>query len=302
MSAVAPIDPAERSQLPVGVAPSEARGGRGTVVLRGLLHDRTALAALTILGLLVLGALLGPIVLRDPTQLEPANRFADPTLTHPFGTDELGRDLFSRVMDAGRLSLGIAAASTAMAMVVGTAWGFVAAVSRGFLDEALMRLVDAAMAIPMILFALIFVAALGTDGETLALIIGLLMIPLTARVARAAVLTELAMDYHRALVAVGVPRWRIMIGEVMPNAAPPLLAQASLNLATSLMVEASLSFVGLGVQPPDASWGTLLQVGYQNLFNTIWYPLFPALAIAATVGALNVVADRVQAILDRTDA
>jgi peptide/nickel transport system permease protein len=96
---------------------------------------------------------------------------------------------------------------------------------------------------------------------------------------------------------VGVPRWRIMLGEVLPNAMPALLAQASLNLATSLMVEASLSFVGLGVQPPSASWGTLLQTGYANLLTTIWYPLFPAIAIIVAVGALNTLGDRLQRIM-----
>jgi ABC-type dipeptide/oligopeptide/nickel transport system permease subunit len=301
MNAVAPAGAPEGPPLAAGAVPAPLAEGRGPGVVRRLLRDRGARAALTILGLLVLGALVGPVLLVDPTQLEPANRFAEPSLAHPFGTDELGRDMLSRVLDAGRLSLGIAAVSTAIAMAVGTLWGFAAAISRGLLDELLMRVADAAMAIPMILFALIFVAAFGSDGPTLALTIGLLMIPLTARVARAAVLAELAMDYHRALVAVGVPRWRIMAGEVLPNAAPPLLAQASLNLATSILVEASLSFVGLGVQPPDASWGTLLQVGYANLFNTIWYPLFPALAIGLAIGAFNTVGDRLQVVLDRSE-
>lgn len=279
-----------------GAAPQAARSDR---VLRRMLRDRVAVAALVVLGILVLAALIGPVVFIDPEHIDPLNRFASPSLAHLFGTDELGRDMLSRVADAGRVSLAIAAASTVISMLIGTAWGFAAGVGRGILDEVLMRIADAAMAIPIILFALIFVAAFGSDGPTLALVVGLLMVPLTARVARSAVLGELAMDYHRALVAVGVPRWRIMAQEILPNAAPALLAQASLNLATSLMVEATLSFVGLGVQPPSASWGTLLQAGYSNLLTTIWYPLFPALAIIVAVGALNTLGDRLQRIMDR---
>jgi peptide/nickel transport system permease protein len=304
VSDMRPGCPAEAAALAgaaEATAPVAAPAGRAGVLGR-LLRDRPAQVALAILALLVLCALLGSALFGSPTDIDPLNQLTEPTGAHPFGTDELGRDLLARTAVAGRISLRVGALATLLAMLVGGLWGVGAAGARGILDDVLMRVADAAMAIPVILFALIFIAALGTDTVTLTLVTGLLMTPLTARVVRAAVLGELANDYVLALRAVGVPTWRIMLVEVLPNTTPALLAQTSLNLATALIVEASLSFVGLGVQPPDASWGTLLKNGYDQLFNTIWYPLFPALAIVLTVGALNVVADRVQAILDRTDA
>lgn len=269
-------------------------------LLRRLLRDRAALIAIGVMSLLALAALFAPLIFMSPREISAADRLAGPSLDHLLGTDELGRDLLSRVANAGRVTLGIGAFSTLVAMVGGTIWGFVAGLRRGIIDEVLMRIVDAAMAIPLILFALIFIAALGSDRATLGLVIGLLMIPLTARVARSAVLTELAMDYYRALVAVGVPRRRILFAELLPNAAPALLAQASLNLATAIMVEASLSFLGLGVQPPDASWGTLLLQGYGRLFDSVWYPIIPALVIIAAVASLNTIGDRLQHLLGRS--
>jgi peptide/nickel transport system permease protein len=294
-------EPVALAAEPAAATPSAGPAGRAGV-LRRLLRDRAAQVALGVLALLTICAVLGSVLFGSPTDIDPVNQIAAPSGAHPFGTDELGRDLLARTAVAGRISLRVGALATLLAMLVGGLWGIGAASARGFVSDVLMRVADAAMAIPVILFALIFIAALGADTVTLTLVTGLLMAPLTARVVRAAVLGELANDYVRALRAVGVPTWRIMLVEVLPNTAPALLAQTTLNLATALIVEASLSFVGLGVQPPDASWGTLLKNGYDQLFNTIWYPLFPALAIVATVGALNVVADRVQAILDRTDA
>jgi peptide/nickel transport system permease protein len=151
------------------------------------------------------------------------------------------------------------------------------------------------------LFALVFVAAFGSDIAAMTVVAGLLMSPLTARIARSAVLAELKSEYVHGLDALGVPRLRILFAEVLPNAAPSLLAQASLNVATSLMLEATLSFVGLGVQPPAASWGTLLKAGYDRLYESVWYPLMPALLIIAAIGALNTVGDQLQRVLHRSD-
>lgn len=272
----------------------------GPGLLRRFLKRPAALAAVVLLGILLVLAILAPFVLASPTEIHAANKFADPSFAHLFGTDELGRDLFSRVAHAGQLSLGFAAGSTAISMLLGTAWGMIAAASPGWLDETLMRIAEAALAIPIILFALVFVAAFGSDLGAMTLVAGLLMSPLTARIARSAVLAELKTEYVHGLAAVGASRPRILFSEVLPNAAPSLLAQASLNLATALMLEATLSFVGLGVQPPQASWGTLLKVGYDRLFESIWYPLMPVLVIVAAIGALNTIGDQLQRVLHRS--
>lgn len=269
-------------------------------LLRSFVSRRPVIVALIVLGILILMALLAPYVLRSPTALDVPHRFAPPSVAHLLGTDELGRDLLSRISYAGQLSLGVAAGATIVSLVLGTVWGLLAASGRRWVDEVLMRLAEATMAIPIILFALAFVAAFGADLIAMTLVAGLLMSPLTARVARSAVLSELKSEYVQGLEAVGVPRIRILFGEVLPNAAPALLAQASVNVATALMLEATLSFLGLGIQPPKASWGTMLQNGYSHLYQSIWYPLMPALVIMAAIAALNTLGNQLQRVLHRS--
>jgi len=289
---------------PLGDLPDPGAGGPGETAGPGLarrfLRRPAAVVALGVLGVLVVLAVIAPFLLASPTEIHATNKFAEPSFAHLFGTDELGRDLFSRVAHAGQLSLGFAAGATVIAMVIGTSWGMLAAARSGWVDEVLMRIAEAALAIPIILFALVFVAAFGSDLGAMTLVAGLLMSPLTARIARSAVLAELKGEYVHGLAAVGVSRTRILFSEVLPNALPALLAQASLNVATSLMLEATLSFVGLGIQPPQASWGTLLKVGYDRLFESIWYPLMPVLVIVVAIGALNTIGDQLQRVLHRS--
>lgn len=278
--------------------PAAAERRRPGVVHR-LLHDPVGLVALTLLGLLVLSAILAPLLARhSPTEIAATELFRPPSADHWLGTDELGRDLFSRVLYGGRIALGIAFGATLIAMVVGVVWGFVSAQAGGWVDEALMRVVDVVMAIPIVMFALILVAALGTNAVTLAIVVGVLLAPATARIARAGILTELQQDYHDAAVAAGVPRLRILFGEVLPNAAPVLIARAAVNAADAIVLEASLSFIGLGVTPPDASWGTLLREGYDQIYRTVWYPLFPGVAIFLAIWSFNMLGDRLQDVLD----
>lgn len=249
--------------------------------------------ALSVLGLIVLLCVLAPLVSSyDPSRLAPTDRFADPSFSHPFGTDELGRDLFTRVLYGGRYSLGIAFGATFVAMLVGSAWGFAAAFGRGFVDELLMRFADVTMAIPQMLFALVFVAAFGTTGAGLALIIGVLLAPVTARMVRSAVLGELQADYYTAAVAYGASVPRLIVRELLPNIAGAIGVQAAINAANAIILEAALSFVGLGVKPPDASWGTLLQQGYQKMYQSADYVIYPAVAIFVTIWMLNLLADQ----------
>lgn len=263
-----------------------------------LRRRRAWVAAMVVILLFVGVSLLSPWIFPDPNDIDVGRVRQPPSLTNPFGTDELGRDLLKRLAHAGRFTLAVGFGATAVSMVLGVLWGMTAATLGGWVDEGLMRPADAILAIPTILFALVLVAAFGADTGSLIFIIGLLMTPLTVRVARSSVLSELQSDYVRGLTAVGVTRPRILVTQVLPNVMPPLIAQATLNVAIAIMVEASLSFVGLGVQPPAASWGTLLKQGYDNLFQTLWQPLFPALAILAMIGALNVAGEQLQKVLD----
>lgn len=248
--------------------------------------------SVSVLALIVLMSVLAPLVAPyDPAQQSP-DRFATPSLAHLFGTDELGRDLFSRVLYGGQLTIFIAGGATLVAMVLGIAWGMVAAFTRGVVDEILMRLADTVMAIPQILFALVFISAFGADPVKLAIIVGILLTPTTARLVRSAVISELQEDYFTAAVAFGSKRSRLLFSEVLPNARGPIVVQAAINAANAILLEASMSFVGLGIAPPEATWGTLVQQGYQKMYQSIGYVLFPALFIFVTIWLLNVLADQ----------
>jgi peptide/nickel transport system permease protein len=282
----------------VAALEAPARRRRGGAAAR-LLGRPAALAALVVVAALVIGAVAAPLVAPYPqNRFDYTHLFAPPSLAHPFGTDELGRDLLTRLLYGGRTSLAIAALATTLAMVGGTLWGFVAAFRRGWNDEVLMRTADLTLALPVILLGLVLVAAFGSSTTSLVLILGILFMPGTARLARSAMLTELHTDYHLAAVSVGAAPWWIALRELLPNTMPVLLARASIVAADAIFVEASLSFVGLGVQPPAASWGTLLERGYAQLYSSYWYPVFPGLVILIAVLALNTLGDNLQRVLD----
>lgn len=256
---------------------------------------RVAVASWIPLGLLaiiVLACVLAPLLAPYDPAGQSSDRFAGPSAAHLFGTDELGRDLFSRVLYGGQLTVFIAGGATLVAMVLGIAWGMAAAFGRGWVDEILMRLADTVMAIPQILFALVFISAFGADPVKLAVIIGVLLTPTTARLVRSSVLSELQEDYFTAAVAFGSTRRRLLFAEVLPNAKGPIVVQAAINAANAILLEASMSFVGLGIAPPEATWGTLVQQGYQKMYQSIGYVLFPALFIFVTIWLLNVLADQ----------
>lgn len=279
---------------PPSPAPASASRARWWRVLTA----RGGRTATVVVLAMVLAALLAPLLYPHVTAVDAANRLLAPSPAHPFGTDELGRDLLGRVLHAGRLTLLISTGAMVLSVVLGAAWGMLAASAGGWLDEVLMRTADAVLAIPMVLFGLVCVAALGTTPGTLVLVLGVLKAPLTARVVRSSTMVELTADYVRGLTVVGTSRSRILFAEVLPNVVPTIVAQATLNIATALMLEATLSFMGLGVQPPEASWGTLLKSGYAVLHQAWWYAVFPAVAIVALVASLNVIGQQLQRTLD----
>ena len=269
------------------------------VFLSRLFRRPTAAIATVVVAAIVIGTVGAPLVAPySPNAFDFDHLFSGPTWAHPFGTDELGRDLLTRVLYGGRTTLQIAALATVIAMVGGSVWGFVAAFKRGWIEELLMRVADLMLGMPVILLGLVLVAAFGSSSSSLVLILGILFMAATARLARAALLSELESDYYLAAISVGAPPWQIMLKELLPNTMPVLLARASVVAAEAIFVEASLSFVGLGVQPPAASWGTLLQKGYGNLYRSYWYPLFPGLVILVAVLALNTLGDNLQRVLD----
>lgn len=266
---------------------------------RRLLRSHSSVIALVALILIALSALLAPLLTRfPPNELHVTDRFLSPNATYWFGTDELGRDLFSRVLYGGRAALAISLGAAIIATVFGLAWGGLAAISHRWTDEILMRLADATMAVPLVLAALIFVAAFGPTVPALLVIIGILQAPWSARVIRASVLSEIQQDYYQAAIASGARRHTILVSELIPNVMPTLLVQFAINMASAVLLEAALSFFGLGVQPPLASWGTLLLEGYRHIFLAPTYAVVPGLMIFLAIWALNTLSDGLQEALE----
>ena len=281
--------------VPLEVTPA----ARTDSVVRRLLRRPAAAVAAAVVAILVVGTVGAPLFAPyAPTTLDFEHLFAPPSREHLFGTDELGRDLLTRILYGGRTSMLLAFAATAVAMALGVTWGFAAALREGWIGEILMRVADTVMAMPAILLGLVLVAAFGTSTMSMVVILGILFAPATARIARSTLLAELRSDYYLAAGSVGASGRRIVARELLPNALPVLVSRASLVLAEVIFVEASLSFVGLGIQPPDTSWGTLLQQGYANLYTSYTYSIFPGVVILVAVLALNTLGDNLQKVLD----
>lgn len=277
-------------------APASARRPH---IGRRILRDRAASTSLLVVVLLGLSAIFAPLLTSiEPTAIDTETRFAGPSAEHLLGTDELGRDTFSRLLHGGRLALGIAVSATIISILVGTAWGTVAGYVAGRLDKTMMLVADIAMAVPPILFALILVASLGANPFSLAVVIGGLLSMPTARIMRSALLAERSGDYCLAAQAIGVSRARMLVQELLPNTLPTLLAQAAVNVSIAIGIEASLSFIGVGIQPPDASWGTLLQQGYARVYQSGWYVGSAAAVILLAVWSFSVLGQRLQTVLD----
>jgi peptide/nickel transport system permease protein len=248
--------------------------------------------SVVVLAAIVILCIAAPLVTRyGPNSVDPTHPFAAASAQHWLGTDELGRDLVTRLLYGGRLSLMVCGGSVLIASVIGTVWGVVAAERGGFIEEILMRSADVAMAIPQILFALVCVAAFGASLLSLTVITGVLLAPTSARMARTVTIQEMSLDYYSAAIAYGAGKIRMLTREVLPNIMPALASQAVINAASAMILEASLSFVGLGVQPPQMSWGVLLQQGYSFLYSDPTYAVAPAALILATVFCLNLAAN-----------
>lgn len=279
--------------------PNQAHRSLWRETLSRLLGHRLGLISLIILLLLILSALLAPwIAPYDRFKMDFQARLAPPSPQHWMGTDEAGRDLFSRILWGGRISLAVAAAAVVLSLLIGLPWGIIAAYRGGWVDDALMRICDALMAFPTLVFALIIIAALGANIENLILTIGILSAPAYARIIRGAVLGERNREYVTAAVATGAGGTRVMSRHILPNCTAPLMVQISLGAASVILAEAALSFLGLGVQPPDASWATLLKQGYAFMSHNPWYVFFPGVMIFLAVWALNGLGDGLR---DATD-
>ncbi len=283
-------------------APTSRTAPRRRVLARLARRPAAGIAAAVLL-LLALAAALAPLVAPYPPQEIHADAiFQNPSPSYWLGTDELGRDMLSRVIYGTRLTLAVAAGSVVVAMVVGLLWGLLASGRGVLLPEVLMRLVDGVMAIPTFLLALLFVASLGSSLTILIVVIGLLNAPVVARLVRSSMLQERSMEYALASQAGGMRPVAILLKELLPNIVNILLVQASLVGAFAVLTEAGLSVLGLGVQPPQASLGTLMLQGYQNIYTYPAYALWPGIVVVTAVWALNSLGDTLREVLSPHDA
>jgi peptide/nickel transport system permease protein len=281
----------EFPQLPAEESPFQT--------LRALLANRLAVGGLLVLAVLVLAALFGPALAPHPVNaIDVQGRLQPPGAEHWFGTDELGRDIFSRVLVAAKVSLQVGAIAVSISLVAGVLLGLVAGFYGGKVDDVLMRLMDMLFAFPAILLAIAILAVLGPGLANAMIAIGIVYTPIFARITRASVLSVREEVFVRAARSIGASDVRILRLHILPNVLAPIIVQTSLSLAFAILSEAALSFLGLGVQPPQPSWGRMLFDGRGFIEQAWWMGVFPGLAIFVTVLAFNIVGDAARDALD----
>lgn len=268
--------------------------------LRKLQKNKLALFGIAVLLLLIVAAVFAPAVAgtSDPNAMDFADVLKSPSSEHPFGTDDLGRDMWARVVYGARYTIYVGIFTVFISMVLGTALGLVSGYYGGLLDRIITSFTDAIWSMPTIILALAITAALGSGLQNCIIAIGLCFTPAFARVVRAVVLTVSELEYVQAAKAIGLNDFEILTRYILPNVAPVIIVQASLNAAQAIISEASLSYLGLGIQPPDASWGYLLKTAQQYMGSAPWLSILPGLMILLIVLALNFLGDGLRDALD----
>jgi len=234
----------------------------------------------------------------DPTEVQVLRRFQGPNAVHWLGTDHLGRDVFSRLLVGSRTVVLVGVVAVSVGVVAGSLVGSLAALARGWIDEALMRLMDAVAAYPPVLAALLLAAVLGPGAVTGTLAIGIASVPVFARIVRAHVLTLREQGFIEAARALGASGWHILTRHILPNTAGLVLVQATVAFGQAVLAEAALSYLGLGTQPPTPSWGRMLRDAQDFLFFSAYPAVFPGLAVALAVLGFNLLGDGLRDRLD----
>lgn len=267
--------------------------------LRRLLGNRKAALGLLLLVPLVAGSLLGPFVVpHDPTTTNLADKNAAPNSEYLLGTDHLGRDLLSRVLLGGRTSLFLGVAATALGLVLGVPIGLFAGYSGGRVDEVIMRLMDVLMSFPSLLLALLVLTVLSSSIWNAIMAIGVVSAPKIARVVRGSTLSVKQEEFVQAARARGESDSYIMFGEILPNILPPIIVEGSIRVGFAILVGTSLSFLGLGTQPPNPDWGYMIATARDHIWNTVWFLVWPSIALGATVVGFNLLGDGLRDVLD----
>ncbi|HEX5327470.1 MAG TPA: ABC transporter permease [Acetobacteraceae bacterium] len=275
-----------------------ARRRPAAVALQRLLHHRQFVAGLVLFIIILLAAVLAPVITHvDPNKLSMRDTFRPPNWAHPFGTDNFGRSLWSRVIWGAQLSMVIGVSVVVINAVFGTAIGAAAGYFRR-IDNVLMRVNDALMAFPAILLAIGVTAVLGPSLGDVIIALGIVYTPRTARIVRSSVIVLREMEYVQAAVAAGAGHWRILRRHILPNAMAPLIVQLSFLFAYAILAEATLSFLGVGAVPPTPTWGNIMAEGRQYMTDAPWIIAIPGAALAITVLGLNMLGDGLRDVLD----
>jgi peptide/nickel transport system permease protein len=266
---------------------------------RRLLRRKGALFGLAVITLFIAMAVFAPLISRyDPTAQSYTLIRHPPSDLHWFGTDELGRDLLTRIIYGARASLLAGVISVSIALGIGVPIGLCAGYLGGLVDVVLSRMTDAMLACPYLIFAIALAFLLGPSLGNAMIAIGIATTPIFVRLTRGLVLSVKVENYIEAARMVGNPAWRIALRHILPNILPSLLVQATLSIATAIIAEASLSFIGLGQQPPAPSWGSMLNAAQRFLVNAPWMAVWPGLAIFLTVLSFNLLGDGLRDALD----
>ncbi|HEX8969206.1 MAG TPA: ABC transporter permease [Chloroflexota bacterium] len=293
LEAATPLTPA--------ASPAAVRAGRSPAAefLQRLLGMRLARVGGAIVLVVGLAALLAVVAAPySPTQQDIRNLLQPPGPSHPFGTDELGRDTLTRVLYGAQASLEVGIIAVGISLLVGCGLGLVAGYLRGLADATIMRVMDGLLALPTLVLALAITAMLGPGLNNAMIAIGITGVPVFARLVRGQVLSVRELEYILATRSVGAPDGRIMLRHILPNVLAPIVVQASLAMPTAILAEAGLSFLGLGVQPPTASWGAMLNTAKGYLQQDPWLAVAPGTAIFVTMLGFNFLGDAIRDALD----
>ncbi len=271
---------------------------RRNIIVRRFLSNRMAVTGCALLSIIFLLALFAPLLAtQPPLEMKITDRLKAPSATHWFGTDEFGRDVYSRVVYGSRISISVGLSVVLISSVFGLILGLYSAYYR-HLDNLIMRVVDGLMAFPAVLLAIAIMAALGPKVENVIISISVVYIPTVARTVRSAALVVREQTYIEAIRALGGKPWRIIWRHIAPNCLSPLIVQATFIFAYAVIIEASLSFLGAGTPPPQPSWGNILSDGRTLIRQAWWIMVFPGIAIVMTVLGLNLIGDGLRDLLD----
>jgi peptide/nickel transport system permease protein len=287
-------------------ASSGAPSGRATRLrewgenLRQLLRSPTFLAGVLIVGFWIFCAIFGNLIVPfDPLETDLLSVLEPPSADHWFGADQLGRDVFSRVIAGSRDILTVAPLATLLSTILGTLLGLVTGYFRGLVDDVLSRVIDALLSLPTVIVGLVALTALGSSNVTVVLVIAFSFAPIIARTVRSSVLSERELDYVAAARLRRESSLYIMLVEILPNVLPPILVEFNVRLGYAIFTVATLSFLGFGIQPPSPDWGLTISENYGLVSGGYWWTvLYDAIAVASLVVGVNLIADAIQGVLD----